>query len=214
MDHTLVILQILGVLLLGAASPGPSFVIVSRSAAAASRRVGLLVAMGMGIGGSLFAVLALLGIGTLMHSLPWLFLAVSGLGGVYLLYLAAKLLIQARQPLSDTAGQDVVQTLYRAPFLRGVAVQISNPKTIVVYASVFASLLPASVDTRLFFVLPPLVFMLEAGWYSVVVLLFSSAAMRRQYLTWKAALDLTAGLVIGLLALRTLVEAVGQVRLG
>ena len=53
---------ILGTILLGAISPGPSFVVVARTAAAASRRDGLATALGMGVGGLVFASAALLGL--------------------------------------------------------------------------------------------------------------------------------------------------------
>ncbi|HMG49665.1 MAG TPA: hypothetical protein VK597_03660 [Inquilinus sp.] len=51
MDLTIPLLSILGAIVVGAASPGPSFVFVTRTAIALSRRDGLAAALGMGVGG-------------------------------------------------------------------------------------------------------------------------------------------------------------------
>lgn len=55
MSATTVLFTILGTLLIGAASPGPSFVLVSRIAVTDSRLNGLTAALGMGLGGALSA---------------------------------------------------------------------------------------------------------------------------------------------------------------
>lgn len=58
MDITVAVLSIAGAIALGAISPGPSFVLVARTAVARSRTDGLATALGMGVGGVFFAVAA------------------------------------------------------------------------------------------------------------------------------------------------------------
>ena len=53
---------IFGAILIGAVSPGPSFVLVARTAIAVSRSAGMATALGMGLGGLMFASAALLGL--------------------------------------------------------------------------------------------------------------------------------------------------------
>lgn len=50
----------LGALLLGAMSPGPSFVLVLRLSVAGSRCSGIAAVLGIGVGGAIFVLLALL----------------------------------------------------------------------------------------------------------------------------------------------------------
>jgi threonine/homoserine/homoserine lactone efflux protein len=57
---------------LGAISPGPSFVMVARIAVSRSRQQALAAAFGMGVGGSVFAAAALLGLQALLTAVPWL----------------------------------------------------------------------------------------------------------------------------------------------
>ncbi len=52
------VLSIAGAITLGAMSPGPSFVVVARTAVATSRADGVAAALGMGVGGVLFAGVA------------------------------------------------------------------------------------------------------------------------------------------------------------
>ena len=62
MHELAVLISILGVFLLGAVSPGPSFIVVSRIAISRSRTDGVMAAIGMGIGGFVFATIAVAGL--------------------------------------------------------------------------------------------------------------------------------------------------------
>ena len=64
MESVFTLAAILGALLIGAISPGPSFVLVARISIARSRRDGLAAALAMGVGGVILGGLALLGLWT------------------------------------------------------------------------------------------------------------------------------------------------------
>src|SRR6187549_4006434 len=99
MPDIAVLLAIAGALAIGAMSPGPSFVLVSRVAVTASRPNGLAAALGMGVGGAIFGILALAGLSALLQQVEWLHLALKILGGAYLLYLAIRIWRSATTPL-------------------------------------------------------------------------------------------------------------------
>jgi threonine/homoserine/homoserine lactone efflux protein len=84
MDNAIIILGIASAIAVGAMSPGPSFVMVARTAVASSRSDGVVAALGMGLGGTIFAIAALLGLHALLALVPWLYLAVKTAGGAYL----------------------------------------------------------------------------------------------------------------------------------
>jgi threonine/homoserine/homoserine lactone efflux protein len=88
----------------------------------------------------------------------------------------------------------------------GLATQLSNPKTAVVYASIFAALLPAHLPGWMWLALPPLIFAVEAGWYTAVALLFSSPRPRAAYLLSKRWIDRLAGSVMGALGVRLILD--------
>mgnify|MGYP000054658920 CR=1 FL=1 len=70
MQHWTALLGITAAIGIGAASPGPSFVMVARTAASQGRPHGLLAAAGIGVGGLIFAILALLGLHSLLNLAP------------------------------------------------------------------------------------------------------------------------------------------------
>ena len=205
MDHFVPLFAILGALLLGAISPGPSFVFVVRTAVAQSRREGLAAALGMGVGAMLYGGLAVLGLRTLMQDGGLLFTGLKIAGGLYLLYLAWKIWSHAADPItvetSGAAGNP------RKAFTLGLLTQLSNPKIVAVFGAVFAALLPANPEPWLYWALPPLIFVQETAWYSVVALAFSSAKPRALYLGAKLWVDRAAAAFIGVLGIRLIVEA-------
>jgi threonine/homoserine/homoserine lactone efflux protein len=198
MEGVFAVLSIAGAITLGAMSPGPSFVLVARTSIARSRADGLAMALAMGVGGVLFAVLALAGVQVVLATVPVLYGILKVLGGVYLVYLAWMLWRHAAEPIELAKAA----TSSRRAFWLGLATQVSNPKTAVVYASVFVSLLPKEMPLWAMLVLPLVIFCIEAGWYSMVALALSSPAPAAAYLRWKRWIDRAAGGVMGLLGVR------------
>ncbi|OEZ27871.1 LysE family translocator [Variovorax boronicumulans] len=208
--HFLSLLGIAGAMAVGAMSPGPSFVMVARTAVA-SRSDGLAAALGMGAGGLAFSIAALAGLQAAFLAVPGLYLAIKAFGGAYLIYLGFRIWRGARQPLAITPDTDASprsQGRSGRTFLLGLATQVSNPKTAVVYASIFAAFLPREVPLVLALAVPAVIFCIETGWYAIVALALSSAAPRAAYLRYKTWIDRAAGGVMGLLGLRLVWSAV------
>jgi threonine/homoserine/homoserine lactone efflux protein len=208
MDPLLAVLSILAAITVGAISPGPSFVLVARVAVAQSRRDGLAAALGMGAGGVILGGLALLGLQALLAQAGWLYAVLKALGGLYLLYLALMLWRGATEPIRVTpAAEDSASGIVRS-FTLALATQVSNPKAIAVYGSIFAALLPEHVPLWVLVALPIGLFAIEAGWYAIVAYAFSAERPRAAYLRSKRWIDRLAAAVMGALGLRLIGEAV------
>ncbi|WP_038358688.1 LysE family transporter [Bosea sp. UNC402CLCol] len=207
MHELAVLISILGVFLLGAISPGPSFVVVSRIAISRSRTDGVMAAIGMGIGGFVFATIAVAGLTAILLQVEWLNIALRLAGGAYLLWLGINIWRAAPEPLevADTASER--QSTLWTSLLRALFVQLSNPKTAIFYASMFAALLPSPTPSWMFFVLPPMLFLIEFGWYTVVAVGFSSRTPQAAYLRSKVWIDRTAGAVVGALGTKLMVDS-------
>ena len=202
---TLSLVAVVLALLLGAMSPGPSFVLVVRTAAANSRNCAIATALGMGIGGIIFAAAALFGLQILLTAVPTLYLVFKIAGAIYLLYLAVKLWMGADNQLS--IGNNTQRLDWKKSFGLGLATQLSNPKTAIVYASIFTAFLSAERPSWSFAVLIPCVFAVEFGWYCVVAVAFSAEIPRRGYFRFKRWIDRAAGAVMGLLAVRIVADS-------
>jgi threonine efflux protein len=203
MDVTPALLAIAGAISLGAVSPGPSFLMVARTAIARSRMDGLAAALGMGVGGVMFACAALLGLHVVLIAVPWLYLVLKLLGGAYLIFIGVMMWRGARQPVSVAEDDRIADgRSWASSFSLALLTQLSNPKAAVVYASVFVALLPSEVPLWATLVLPVVIFAIEAGWYAIVALALSAPSPRAAYLRSKTWIDRAAGAVMALLGLR------------
>jgi len=207
MEGLLPLFGILGAVTIGAMSPGPSFVFVARTSIALSRADGLAAALGMGVGGIVFAGLALVGLQAIVAHLTWLYAALKLVGGLYLVYLAIRLWRSAGEPVVEPKAAAQRGAGLGKSFAYGMATQLSNPKTAVVYGSIFAALLPPAPPLWLVGALPPLILLIEAGWYAIVALAFSADRPRAAYLRSKRRVDRLAGSVIGVLGARLILDA-------
>ncbi len=210
MNPIVSLFSILAALALGAISPGPSFLFVTRTSVALSRRDGIAAAAGMGLGAAIICTLALVG---LRAQVQWVYIGFKLLGGVYLLYLAWRLwrgAAPAAAPPAEAAQPTLSKSGRARSFLLALATQLSNPKTVVVIGGIFAALLPAHVPIWMYLAIPPIQLAIETSWYTFVAVVMSSAAPRSAYLRARTGIDRAAGCVLGALGLRLIVEGVRE----
>jgi threonine/homoserine/homoserine lactone efflux protein len=201
------LLAIVGALAIGVISPGPSFVMVARVAVSTSRPSGIAAALGMGLGGVVFAVAALLGLQAVLLAIPALYMGLKVLGGLYLCYLGYRIFSGAKESLHVDGSETRQPASLHRSFLLGFTTQVSNPKTAIVYASVFAAFLPSAFSVSFALSLLFVVFVIEAGWYAIVAALLSSSGPRRAYLSCRAWIDRAAGTVMVALGLKLISSA-------
>jgi threonine/homoserine/homoserine lactone efflux protein len=201
------LLGIVMALSVGVASPGPSFVMIARTAISSSRTDGVAAAVGMGLGGVVFAVASVLGLQALLLGVPSLYVVLKVAGGLYLGYLGLRIWRGAAEPLALPALADGTRTTHLKSLTLGFTTQISNPKTAIVYASVFAAFMPAGRSVAFDFTLVAIVFAIETGWYGTVALALSSRRPREAYLRYKAWADRVAGGVMMALGLKLVSSA-------
>jgi threonine/homoserine/homoserine lactone efflux protein len=209
MGIAVAVLSIAGAITLGAMSPGPSFIMVARTSLAGSRTDGIAAAFGMGAGAVLFSIAALLGLQAVLNAVPSFYTVIKVLGGIYLLYLGYLIWRGANEPvsLSEMQRESNGRRTLRRSFLLGLATQVSNPKTAIVYAGIFASLLPRELPAPVIAGLPLLVFVIETGWYSTVAVALSAPSPRATYLRSKSRIDRVAGGVMTALGIKLVLGA-------
>ncbi len=73
-------------LVVGVISPGPSFIYVAQVAMSQSRSQAIATSLGLGTGAMIFALVASLGLFFVLETVPWLYLGLKIMGGLYLFY--------------------------------------------------------------------------------------------------------------------------------
>ncbi|MCK6451395.1 MAG: LysE family transporter [Alphaproteobacteria bacterium] len=191
--------------LMGAMSPGPSFFLVARASAEHSRRVGLASALGMSIGAGAWAAAAMFGLAVLFAQIAWLYRIVQLVGGLYLVYLAVMIWRAAPRPLALDGA--VIDRRPGDAFLTALVVQLSNPKVVVFFGSIFVALLPAHAPSWVWAVALAGVLCNEMAWYSIVATLFSAEPARRAYGRAKAWLDRAMAGFLALIGAKLLLDS-------
>ncbi|MDR1530308.1 MAG: LysE family translocator [Burkholderiales bacterium] len=201
MSTIVAIFSIAGALAMGTISPGPSFVLVARKAVFATRKETLLLVFGLATGAFFFAMIALLGLHAVLNAVPVAYLLLKIFGGLYLVYLGLSIWRSARKSLPITNDPDAANQARGGgrAYMLGLATQLSNPKTAVWFAGAFAALMPAEPTLAFYLVVPPLAFMIDAIWYTIVTFALSSSFPRTTYLRHKAKLDYICGGIMMLL---------------
>jgi threonine/homoserine/homoserine lactone efflux protein len=112
------------------ATPGQDMILVMSRAMSHGTRAGLATAAGVSVGLVGHTVLASLGLGALLRTSEWLFIAIKLVGAAYLVYLGVQLLLTRSAQL--TAAASAPQSQWRL-FVSGAFSNISNPKIAVFY---------------------------------------------------------------------------------
>ena len=126
MHEYIFILPISIFLLLGVISPGPSFILVAQTAMSKSHTEAVAVSVGMGVGAMFFAIIASLGLFVLLESVPWLYVILKWIGGIYLCFLAFKLWYSSKEPLMHTIPDNKVKKGIVKFFFVGLFTQLSK----------------------------------------------------------------------------------------
>lgn len=197
---------IAGILLVGAMSPGPSFLVVAQNALAKSRAHGIATALGTGLGVALFAVLASFGVTTLIETVPSAYLLFKLLGGAYLLYLAFRIWRGASEPLMAQEIQGGSSGTLFQSFLLGLVTQTSNPKTALVIAGIFAAFVPADPPQYTTILVSLIAFVIDFSWYAVVAISLSTHRTRGVYQRAKVGFDRTAAVFLGAVGIKLLLS--------
>jgi threonine/homoserine/homoserine lactone efflux protein len=205
--YFLPLLGLAAVHLLAVASPGPSTVLVVQTAAVAGRRGGLVTAFAMMLGALAWAMAALYGLQALFAKFAWLYLFFQVAGGLYLIYLAVMLWRHARDPLPEMNASDAARGNDGQIFVRALLLQLSNPKIMVFFGSIFLSVLPQDMPGWMEGAVLALVAFNEFTWFALLALLFSGGTARAFYRRAKFWLDRIMGGALALLGLRLALSA-------
>ncbi|MGD0143462.1 MAG: LysE family transporter [Rhizomicrobium sp.] len=198
-----ILFSIAAVQLLAAASPGPTFVIVSRRSIGESRRRGLLVVCGVLLADLSWAVLAASGLGVLVVRYPAIYTGLQIAGAAYLIWLGGKMLIGAmrRQYATQIDGDalaDSASKVVRAGFLTNM----TNPKSIAYYTSLFIVMIPAHPPVWLLAAAVGTAVLVSAAWWTTVALFFAVPPLRRTYERARRGIEATMGGVLVCLGVR------------
>jgi threonine/homoserine/homoserine lactone efflux protein len=188
------------VLIVSILSPGAAFLMAVRSTVSNGRAAGIATGLGLGVMASLWTLAALLGMDALFALFPWAFAVLKTGGAAYLIYLAVMTWRGAAKPIATgTKPQG------RA-FLDGLLVNLGNPKSVLFAAAVLVVIFPPDLSAAQIALITANHLMLEILFYTACAFILSAPAARARYVRTKPLLDRIAGLLLGGLGLKLLLQ--------
>lgn len=206
-------LGLLGAWVLAITVPGPDTVQLIRLGAR-SRRSAVFAALGICTGNVLWPVVTMLGLAALIATFPWILTALYLFGGCFLVYMGqgafrsgyadwrARAVLPAvsiNDATSTSTAVDGAQAAARVPlgdfasWRLGLATNLSNPKALLFFGSVFAQFIP--VEASLLDRLLVLVLMTVVGvaWFCGFALAVAAGAEKIQRIN--PFIEMVAGVI-------------------
>lgn len=178
-------------------SPGPDFFFVSQTAASRSRKEAMMGVLGITLGIVVWAGVALMGLHLLLAKMAWLHEIIMVGGGLYLLWMGWQLLRSARQrhkqPQSDAPAVELPKR--GMSFLKGLLTNLSNPKAIIYFGSVFSLFVGNDVGAATRWGLFLLIITETFAWFALVAAIFALPWMREKYQRMAKWVDGMAGVL-------------------
>lgn len=180
-------------------TPGPDFFLVSQTAISRSRKEALLVVLGICLGAMLWSLLALMGLNIIFEKMAWLKQGLLIAGGLYLCWLGFQML---RSAFSKNNPDINPMSLPQSPylfFMKGLLTNLSNPKAIIYFGSVFSLFLANPLFDQHHSLLFIIVSIETILWFVLVAFVFSLPTFRNAYQNCAKWIDGVSGGIFTLL---------------
>jgi len=158
--------QVFIICLLGAMSPGPSMAVVINIAIFKGRYNGILTSLGHGIGITVYATFAVLGLGLIIKTNIYIFNSLKILSIIFLIFIGVKSIINKEKLILET-NNTKENTI---SFLQGFGISILNPKIFVWFIAIYSQFM--SINNNLIFNihLISIAGIIDACWYILLTM--------------------------------------------
>lgn len=180
-------------------TPGPDFFLVSQTAVSRSRKDAVLVAFGICLGAMVWSLLALMGLNIIFEKMAWLKQGLLVAGGLYLCWLGYQMLRSAFSKGEQSIKQIVLPQSPYLFFMKGLLTNLSNPKAVIYFGSVFSLFLANPLFDQHHSLLFIIITIETLLWFLVVAFVFSLPTFRTAYQNFAKWIDGISGGIFTLL---------------
>lgn len=216
-------LAILATFIVAVMSPGPDFLAVLRTSLTQGRRAGFGVGAGIAVGTAAWIAVTLLGVVALINAHPAAFFVVKVAGAIFLTVYGLRILVAVLRlhpekadapptspltPAAATAEENQPVTAavqWARAFRLGLLTNtVGNPKALVFFSSLFATMVPATITLWQSLTLGVVMVVLARAWFALVATVASTGEFMRGYQRLQRPLDLALGILFVSLGLALL----------
>lgn len=161
-----------GIALLGAMSPGPDFLIVTKNALSYSRRAGLWTAFGVALAILIHVTYCVVGLGVLIKETPFLYHLLQYLGAAYLIYIGLQSFWSKSMTIQSEHKSSRDLPAFQA-FKNGFFTNALNPKASLFFLSVFSQVIEPGTPYLIQFFLGIEMALIGLIWFSCLATVLS-----------------------------------------
>lgn len=194
-------------------SPGPDIILIAKSSASTTRRNTIHIIAGISLGIVLWVVLTLLGFTVLVEQFPWIQQVLMLIGGLFLAKMGWAMLSGGLRSLKQSSALEDVQAQSSAQknyFLLGLFTNLSNPKTLIYFSSVFSLALSSSASDYLKAQLAVIIPLQTFLTFVLLMLLLSQPKIKAVYQRSGSYIDILSGALFLIYALWLGYDAIGM----
>ncbi len=173
MEYVSIILTVAVIHLLAVISPGPDFMMITRSSLVYSRKTGMYSAIGLGLGILVHVAYSLIGIGLIISQSVVLFSIIKYLGAAYLIYIGYKSLTakSKKEKDSEVVIQEDISSLKAVRI--GFLTNVLNPKATLFFLSLFTLVIEPQTPLFVKLIMGAEMSIATAIWFMFIAFIFS-----------------------------------------
>ena len=202
---TTIFVTVAGAHFLALLSPGPDFVLITKSALKNGKRTAIGVAAGIAIANAFYIMLCLIGVGALIAQSIFLIVIMKFAGGMFLIYLAYSALKSKRsdyKALSKLEGSGSVSASFTREFCTGFVSGILNPKNPLFYLSLFTLVLNNDVSLEFEVFLGVWMTIVVFTWDTLIIFVLSQDKIQAIFSRVAFFIDKFVGFLLGAFGVR------------
>ena len=178
----------------GAISPGPSLAVVIRNTITGGRPQGIMTGLGHGLGLTIYAFIAVIGLSSMLIGNQTLFVCVQIAGSFWLIWIGYNMILSS----SKESFKKNVDSRKRG-FIEGFMISFLNPKILVFFVAVFSQFIHEGLTRFDRIIIIMVAGVIDTLWYILVAVLLAGTKLIDQLKNNSVWIDrLTGALLIGL----------------
>jgi len=169
-----ILIQVIITCLLGASSPGPSLVLVSKNSISNGKFSGTLTGFGHGLGIFIYAFISIIGLGIINSISSQIIDYITIFLALYLIYLAIKIFNEKK-----TKDNNVSKKILFQNFLDGFLICFLNPKITIFFIAIFSQFITNELSLIDKFLLASIASIIDFFWYTFISIIVGNSMIRR-----------------------------------
>ena len=178
----------------GAISPGPSLAVVIRNTITGGRAQGIMTGLGHGIGLTIYAFIAVMGLSSMLIGNQTLFVSVQIAGSFWLIWIGCNMISSSPKESSKKKLDS-----RKRGFVEGFMISFLNPKILVFFVAVFSQFIHKGITNIDKAIIVMVAGVIDTFWYVFVAILLAGSRFIDKIKKYSVWIDRFTGvLLIGL----------------